>query len=287
MPAGTWVRRRDDLEAGREGERALGPRDRHATVLQRLAQRLEARPAELPELVEKEDAPMRDRDLPGPRWRPAADEPGRRDRVVGRAERSLGQGPVRWRPPGGAGDLRHLHGLGAAERRQQGGQPPRGQGLAGARRADDEQAVPARRRDLQRVAQARLAAQVGEIGERRRAESRPAAAARAQAPHRSRGRGGRRARGAGRPPAPPRVPPRPRSPPRRLHRHLRAARPPPPSRAPRGATGSTRRARAHPPATSPPTARAGSAPTRRGSLPRSRDRSPAPPCAGPPARGSP
>ena len=51
---------------------------------------------------------MGEGDLAGSRRRAAADEPGRRDRVVRGPERPRGQGAVGGRPPGDAGDLRHL-----------------------------------------------------------------------------------------------------------------------------------------------------------------------------------
>ena len=113
-----------------------------------------------------------------------------------------GRGTARWRgqravrrAAAGARDPQHLDRLGAAEGRQDRRQAPSRERLAGAGRPDDEQAVAARRGDLQRVPQVRLAAQVGEVrangpravqaelGRRRRRRlaprSRAAAAARA------------------------------------------------------------------------------------------------------------
>src|ERR1019366_9829582 len=56
--AGTRVGRGHEHELRWEDERALATHDRHAPVLQRLAQRLEARALELRELVEEKHAAM-------------------------------------------------------------------------------------------------------------------------------------------------------------------------------------------------------------------------------------
>ena len=66
--------------------------------------------------------------------------------------------------PAGAGDPRHLERLLGRQRRQDRGQPAGGQRLAGPRRPDHQQAVPAGGGDLERVAEVALAAQVGEVG---------------------------------------------------------------------------------------------------------------------------
>ena len=68
----------------------LAADDRHVAVLERLAQRLEARARELRELVEEQHAAVRERRLARLRRVGAADEPGGRDRVVRRAERPRG-----------------------------------------------------------------------------------------------------------------------------------------------------------------------------------------------------
>ena len=66
---------------------ALAPDDRHASVLQRLAERLDRRALELRELVHEQDPAVGERGLPRPRRVTAPDETGGRDRVVRRAER--------------------------------------------------------------------------------------------------------------------------------------------------------------------------------------------------------
>ena len=71
------------------------------------------------------------------------------------------------------------------ERRQDRGQAPRRHRLAGARRPGDQQAVAAGGGDLERPAQAGLAAQVGEVGQRLATVSRRVQAAAAGAGSRS------------------------------------------------------------------------------------------------------
>ena len=197
--------------------------------------------------------------LAGARGVAAADQAGGADRVVGRAEgRARPAGPRR--APAGAGDPRHLQRLARRQRRQDRGQAARGQRLAGAGRADHQQAVPARRGDLERVAQVRLAAQVGEVGaaaarleqqrQRLGALRRPLPAASRGAGRCSPARSRRRRR-----PAPPRARsrPAPRSPP-----PLPPA-PPRRSPAPRRRAGSSRPAparRPSPAAAAPPSSAA-------------------------------
>lgn len=163
VSAGARIRGRADLEPGGKRDRAVGPRDRHPALLQGLAQRLEARPRELPELVQEEDATVRERDLPGPRRRPATDEPGSGDGVVRSAERSRSERSVSRRASGDAGDLRHLDGLGRGKRWKQGRKASRRQRLAGTGRADDQQTVSSSRGDLERVAKRSLTTQIGEV----------------------------------------------------------------------------------------------------------------------------
>ena len=84
------VRRGDEREARREDHHALGADDRHAAVLERLAQRLERRPGELGELVEEEHAVVGERRLPRRRRRRRRRR-GRRPRSCG-AARGTGAG---------------------------------------------------------------------------------------------------------------------------------------------------------------------------------------------------
>ena len=93
-PARARVRGRDEHEAGRERHHLLAAHDRHVAVLERLAQRLQRRPRELRQLVEEQDAVVGERRLARRRMGAAADEAGRRDRVVRRAERALRREPA-------------------------------------------------------------------------------------------------------------------------------------------------------------------------------------------------
>ena len=59
--AGAEVHRRDEPEPGREQRAATDARDRHDPVLEGLPERLEHRPRKLRQLVQEEDAAMRER----------------------------------------------------------------------------------------------------------------------------------------------------------------------------------------------------------------------------------
>jgi hypothetical protein len=87
-PTWTRVRRRDQLEAARELDSMPRASDQHPARFERLAERLEGVTSELGELVEEQDAAMRERRLAGARRRAPADAAGRLDRVVGRTERA-------------------------------------------------------------------------------------------------------------------------------------------------------------------------------------------------------
>src|SRR6266511_1864057 len=87
VAAGTWIRRRDQEEPAGELDSVTGSRQGDASLLERLAKRLQRIARELPELVEEEDTLVGQRHLPRPGWRPATDEAGRRDGVVRGPER--------------------------------------------------------------------------------------------------------------------------------------------------------------------------------------------------------
>jgi hypothetical protein len=78
------VHRRDELEAGRQDQRAPDPDDRHAALLEGLTQRFEDVPPEFGQLVEEEDALVGAGDLARRQDRAAANHPGVGDRVVWR-----------------------------------------------------------------------------------------------------------------------------------------------------------------------------------------------------------
>src|SRR5215468_8169611 len=162
--AAAWIGRPDELEAGREGRTPRRSRDDDRAVLERLAQGIEYPHGKLGQLVEEEDAEMGQAHLAG-MWHAASpDEPGPRDRVMGRAERSLTDEPVPSReqahhaPHGG-----HLDGFLQAERREDAAEPAGEHGLAGSRRPDHDQVVTSRGGDFERAFCPEVAAHVGEI----------------------------------------------------------------------------------------------------------------------------
>ena len=102
------------------------PRDRDDAVLERLPQRLERRPLELGQLVEQQDAAMREARLARTRAGAAADDRGGRGAVVRRAERRRrDQRPLGRQHAGDRVDPHHLERLARLERRQDRRQPPR------------------------------------------------------------------------------------------------------------------------------------------------------------------
>ena len=144
--------------------RMADARDRDRAVLERLAQRLERRARELAELVEEEDAPVRQRHLAGAGRVAAADEPGGRDRVVRRPERPCCTAPAVGPPlPQALAIRRTSIASGSDERRHDRGQPAGGEALARAGRAEDQHPVAPGGGDLERVAKRRLAAEIGEV----------------------------------------------------------------------------------------------------------------------------
>ena len=110
---------------------------------------------------------LREAQLARAHVRAAADQRGRRRRVVRRAER-----PARHEPAAGRQDARHrlqprdLERLVLDQRRQDAGQAPRQHRLAHPRRADHQQVVRTGGRDLERAPGERLAAHVVEVGNR-------------------------------------------------------------------------------------------------------------------------
>src|ERR1035437_1894294 len=77
---------RKQLKSRREDSSPPDASYSHLPVLDRLAERLQRDPVELGELVEKQDAIVRQSDFPWREMRAAADHGGVRDRVMWRAE---------------------------------------------------------------------------------------------------------------------------------------------------------------------------------------------------------
>lgn len=133
---------RHQLEARRETYPAVGPGNDDLAAFQRLAQDLQDLALELRQFVEEQHALVRQGDLARLRAAAAADQGRRGGGVVRLAERSLR--PV---PEGDVAGHRmdrcDLQGLVLVERRQQAGQAAGQEGLAGARRAAEQQVVRA------------------------------------------------------------------------------------------------------------------------------------------------
>ena len=89
VSARTRIRRGGEQEPSRKADRALRPRDPHAALLERLAQRLERGPRELRQLVEEQHAVLREAGLPR-RRRPATADETRRRRSSGAGRETAG-----------------------------------------------------------------------------------------------------------------------------------------------------------------------------------------------------
>ena len=181
LPAAARVHRADQHEARRIGDAIVRPHDRDLAGLQRLAQRVEHRRLEFGKLVEEQHAVMRERDLARLGAQAAADQRRHAGRMMRRAERPAVGERAFLDLARDRGDHRHFEQLGGRERRQDRGQARREHRLAGAGRADHQQIVPARRRDLERALGALLALDVVQV-ERRVRRSRGSSASAASAP---------------------------------------------------------------------------------------------------------
>jgi hypothetical protein len=94
--------------------------------IQRLAQPFEDMPLDFRQLIQQEDPVVGPRHLPRPRHRPAADQAGIREGVMGEATRARGDGgDVGAGAARDAREARGLKGLRQGQRRQDGGEPAR------------------------------------------------------------------------------------------------------------------------------------------------------------------
>ena len=163
--AGAGIARRDEQHVAGKDAGAADANDRDRSFLERLADRLERVAPELRKLVEEEDAAVSERDLAGDRASAPADEPGRRNPVMGGAKRRRpDEARAGGKNPGDGVDARDLDRLGARKWREDPGQPPGEHRLAGAGRPRQEQMVASGRGDLGRAAGDELPAEVAEIG---------------------------------------------------------------------------------------------------------------------------
>ncbi len=151
-------------EAARVRHGAGRARDGDAAVLERLAHRLEHGGRKLRQLVEKEHAVIRQAHLARLQRAAAAGHGDVRHRVVRRAKRpDAHDGVVRRREAEDGIDLRGLDHFGAVHRRQNGRQALGEHGLARARRADEQDVVPAGGGHLERALDVLLRLDLGEI----------------------------------------------------------------------------------------------------------------------------
>ncbi len=142
-------------------------RDRHHAVLERLAESFQDRAWKLGQLVEQQNAAMRERDLAGA-WPRSATDHGRSRRTMMRCSkrRHGDERALRRQKPAHGVDSGHLERLGPAERRQDSGKPPGEHGLARPGRARQEKVVVSGGRDLERSTRPFLAPHVRQVGNR-------------------------------------------------------------------------------------------------------------------------
>lgn len=155
-----------ELESGGVAHRAATSVQHHRPRLERLAQRVERARREFVGLVEEQHPAVRDRHGAGPgEVGTATDQRGDRRGVVRRLQRRPADEACA--VPEQAGDRmdrRDFERLGIGQRRQQPGHALREHGLARPRHAEQEDVVPARRRDLDRTFGQLLPGDVGEVG---------------------------------------------------------------------------------------------------------------------------
>jgi hypothetical protein len=142
---------------------AVGAGDADTAGFERLPQGLQGGAAELRQLVEKQDALMRQADFAGPRPRRTADQGRQGSRMMRVAERPLAQQPAIAQPAGDRKDHAQFEGLGRFERRQDARHSRRQHRFAGAGRADHQEVVAAGGGDFEGPLGALLALDVLEV----------------------------------------------------------------------------------------------------------------------------
>ena len=166
--AAAGVHGADQLESGRQMQRAAGTGHSDRPLLQGLAHSLQHVPAKFRQLVQKQNTVVGQGHLPRPQGRAAAGQCRGGGGVVGRAEGAAGQqGVCRIRQPGHRPDAGGLQGLPGGQVRQNGGQPFGQHGLAGTGRADEQQVMSAGGSDLQRPFYVLLPHHVPQVRQRR------------------------------------------------------------------------------------------------------------------------
>jgi len=119
----------------------VGAGNADLAALDRLAQRIEDGALEFGQLVEEQDAEMREADLAGADAQPAAGHRRHAGRMVGGAEGPLARDPSALQGARDRGDHRYLQRFGRSEVGQDAGQAGRQQRFARAGRADHQHVV--------------------------------------------------------------------------------------------------------------------------------------------------
>ena len=166
MAAGTRVHGGDELEPRREDGRSTYPGDGNVPILERLPESLQGGPVELGQLVQEEDPVVCEGHFARRHTRATADHCGVGDGVVRSPERPPANQPANLSRAGHRGDDRGYTSLlviqGWEQTRHGAGQ----EGLARARRADHDHAMPAGQCQLESPPPLELTANFGQIGTR-------------------------------------------------------------------------------------------------------------------------
>ena len=167
VSAGARIHGGDQNEVGGKGQRHVGARQRDRGFFQRLAQHLQNVARELGQLIQEQNAVVRQADFARTRRSgAAADQSGVRDGVMRRAKGPAGQqADAARKQPGDAMDLRGLDGFLKRQRRKNAGESFREHGFAGAGRPDHQNIVAAGGSHFERALGGGLAADIAEIGQ--------------------------------------------------------------------------------------------------------------------------
>lgn len=168
MPAATGVHRRDELKARRPGDVRIGASNLDLPGLERLAEGFEHRALEFGQLVHKQHASVRERDLTWAGVRSAAHHRGHRSGMVRCSKRSAAREATVDQAPAQTVDHPHFQHFGWIKRRQDADKARRQHRFSGTRRADHEQVVATSRRDLKSAFGRLLTLDLFEIGQQRR-----------------------------------------------------------------------------------------------------------------------
>ena len=158
------IHRRRQHESRRETQRQRRPRDRHASILERLPHHFQHVALKFRQLIEKQHAVVPQRHFARPRHRSAANQSRIANRMVRRPERPRAHQPARIvQQPRDAVNPRRLNRLFQRHRRQNRGDALRQHRLSRARRPDQQNVVASRARHFHRALRRHLSAHVAHI----------------------------------------------------------------------------------------------------------------------------